>query len=92
MSAEQEYKTISEAASEIGIARPTMYHYINILGIETKRFKLSREKFISVEDVEKIKEVRLKPWLAGEKPATKEDALSILLLEIWSFLESDVGI
>lgn len=74
MSQEPAYKTVSEAAKEIGIKRPTMYHYIKILGIETKGFKLSREKYISAEDVEKIKEVRQKPWLAGERPVKEEDA------------------
>jgi hypothetical protein len=77
MSAEQEYKSISESASEMGLARPTMYHYINILNIQTYKFKLSREKFITVEDFERIKEVRRKPWLAGEKSA-KEDASAAL--------------
>jgi hypothetical protein len=69
-----EYKSISEAASEIGIARSSMYHYIKNLGIETKRFKLSREKYIAAADVERIKEVRDKPWLAGEKEKTEEAA------------------
>jgi hypothetical protein len=82
MSQEQAaYKSISEAAKEIGIKRPTMYHYINILGIKTKKFNFSREKYISAEDVERIKEVRQKPWLAGEK-SVKEDASAALACSV----------
>jgi hypothetical protein len=72
MSTDREYKTISEVAKEIGIARSSMYHYIKLLGIETKKFNLSREKYIAASDVERIKEVRDKPWLAGEREEKPE--------------------
>lgn len=66
--------TIAQAALEVGVKRTSMYYYVNVLGIETKRFKLSREKYISATDVKRIKEIRQKPWLAGEKPGVEEDA------------------
>ena len=74
MGNEREYKTVAEAAQEVGIARSSIYHYIKALGIETKKFNLGREKYISAVDVERIKEVRDKPWLAGEKEQAKEAA------------------
>jgi predicted DNA-binding protein YlxM (UPF0122 family) len=74
MSNEPEYKSISEVAEEMGIVRSSVYHYIKTLGIETKKFKLSREKYIAAADINRIKEVRKKPWLAGEKKKSEEAA------------------
>ena len=62
---EKEYFTIDEAAAIIGVKRSSIYYYINALGIETHRFKLSRNAYIAKADVERIKEAKEKPWLAG---------------------------
>lgn len=65
MSGDKEFLTIDEAAAYVGVKRGTLYNYINELGIETHKFRLDRRTYLSRADVERIKEVKEKPWLAG---------------------------
>lgn len=65
MSEQREYLTIDEAADYVGIKRGVIYNYIGSLGIKTHKFKMDRRTYISRVDVERIKEVKEKPWLAG---------------------------
>jgi hypothetical protein len=88
MPVEPEYISISDAASGMGLARPTMYHYIKILGVQTYKFKLSREKFITVEDFQRIKEARQKPWLAGERSTAIEEDARVPLVDDAEFIRT----
>lgn len=65
MSEQREYLTVEEAAEYVGVKRSTLYYYINQLGIGTHKFLLDRRTYIARTDVERIKEVKEKPWLAG---------------------------
>lgn len=57
-----EYMTLSEAALAVGIKRSSLYYYIDKLHIKTQRYDLNKHTYIAVEDVERIKAVREKPW------------------------------
>jgi len=72
MPEEKEYMTLDEAAQSLGLKRPSLYYYLNALKIERHRFKLNRHTYITKADVERIREVKEKPWLAGE--GTSKDA------------------
>lgn len=67
---EREYLTLDEAAEAIGLKRPSIYHYLNALGIERHRFKFSRHSYITKADVERIKHIKEKPWTANEDEGT----------------------
>jgi len=68
---EKEYMTLDEAAESLRITRATVYNYINVLDIKTHKFKMSKKAYIAKADVERIREVKEKPWLAG--PADRAD-------------------
>jgi excisionase family DNA binding protein len=67
MATEKEYMTMEEAAAYIGLARASIYNYINDLEIKAHKFGRDRRSYIAMSDVERLKEYKEKPWLAGEK-------------------------
>jgi excisionase family DNA binding protein len=62
------YLTYEEAADYLGIRRSSLYTMLVELGIKTHKFKFDRRYYIALEDVKRVKEIREKPWLAGEDP------------------------
>lgn len=64
---DKEYMTYSEAASYVGIGRASIYNYINALDIKPLRFGRDRRKYITIEDVEKMKVFKETPWKFYEK-------------------------
>jgi len=60
------YLTYEEAAEYLGIRRSSLYSMITTLGIKPHKFKLDKKRYLAMEDVKRIKEIREKPWLAGE--------------------------
>lgn len=56
---EQEYIWVDDAARELGVNRSTIYYYKKELGIEHKKFKLDRRRYISRADLERIKAAKL---------------------------------
>jgi hypothetical protein len=71
-SKKKEYYTIEEVGRIVGQKRATVYSRIKGLGIKTHKFKMDRKAYVAAADVEKIKAVLEKPWLAG-KDEEKED-------------------
>lgn len=59
----KEYLALEEAGNYLGLKRSALYNSIAALKIETRKFKLSRKHFLSLSDIERIKEAREKPWL-----------------------------
>lgn len=69
---EKEYLTINEAAQYLGWNRATVYKWVDQLGIKRHKFKLDRRTYLAFSDVERLREIRDKPWLAG--PDDEEEA------------------
>lgn len=63
----QEYLSIDEAAQVIGWNRATVFEWVKELGIEKYKFLRNRKTYLKVSDVERLKEIKEKPWTAGEK-------------------------
>ena len=63
-----------------GIARPCI-KYVDELGMRKYKFRLNRKTYLTGADVEKLKHIKEKPWLAGIEeeragPKSKEGAAS----------------
>ena len=74
----KEYYTIAEVAKMVGRNRATIYSRIDALNIKTHKFNLDRKSYIAATDVEKIKDILVRPWIAGEKTekATEEPSVA----------------
>jgi excisionase family DNA binding protein len=73
---QKEYLTYEEAAEYIGCKRSTLYSLVSDMGITTHKFKYDKKRYLTRADVERIKEIREKPWLAGpdeERQSEPED-------------------
>ena len=63
---EKEYFTYEEALKELGIKRSTLYTMITELGIKPRKFKYDKKRYLAVNDIKRIKEIRENPWKAEE--------------------------
>lgn len=74
----REYLTIDEAAKEIGWNRATVYKYVDALGMKKHKFRLNRRTYLAAADVERLKQIKGKPWLAGEvsEPPGQEEPVA----------------
>lgn len=61
----QEYLSIDDAAKAIGWNRATVYKYVDELGMKKYKFRLNRKTYLAAADVEKLKQIKEKPWMAG---------------------------
>lgn len=59
---EKEYLTYEEAADYLGVGRSTLYTWAKDLGIQAKKFKRDKRRYLAIADVKRIKEIREKPW------------------------------
>jgi hypothetical protein len=64
----QEYLSIDQAAAEIGIDRATVYAWMKELGMQRHKFLRNKKTYIHASDVERLKEIKARPWVAGRKP------------------------
>lgn len=71
---DQEYYSIDEAARAIGWNRATVYDWIKALGLKTHKFVRNRKTYLAAPDVARLKEIKEKPWTAGERKAETENA------------------
>ena len=71
---EPEYLSIDEAARVIGWNRATVYEWVKTLGMKTYKFVRNRKTYLAARDVARLKEIKEKPWKAGEKPTLHEEA------------------
>ncbi|EFH86596.1 MerR family transcriptional regulator [Ktedonobacter racemifer] len=70
----QEYLSIDEAAQIIGWNRATVFEWVKELGMEKHKFLRNRKTYLKVSDVERLKEIKEKPWTAGEKRGSSKNA------------------
>lgn len=61
-SSEKEWMTLEEAAEYIGVARASVYNYMNDLNITTRKFGRDRRGYISLADVKRMKDYKENPW------------------------------
>jgi hypothetical protein len=59
-----EFLSIDDAATEIGWNRVTIFQWIKTLEMETKKFLRNRKTYISRVNVDRIKQIKAKPWIA----------------------------
>lgn len=67
------YLTWQEAMEFLGCKRSTLYQMVNNRDIPTHKFKYDKRRYFARADVERMKQLREQPWLAGEE--TKEEIL-----------------
>ena len=70
----KEFYSIDEIEKLVARNRGTVYNRIKLLGIETRKFPMDRRTYVAAADVEKIKTVIEKPWMAEELGAKPEAA------------------
>jgi predicted site-specific integrase-resolvase len=70
----QEYLTIDEASAEIGWNRATVYDWMKTLGMKKHKFLRNKKTYLHISDVKRLKEIKEKPWTAGEKKSPEEAA------------------
>jgi excisionase family DNA binding protein len=73
---DQEFFTIDEAAQHIGWNRATVYDWVKELGMKTHKFVRNRKSYLAAADVERLKEIKEKPWLAGEAKRNSQETRS----------------
>ncbi len=71
----QEYLSMDEAAEAIGWNKATIYEWLGRLEMKTTKFVGNRKAFLKATEVERLKEIKAKPWTAGEKQSTKEEGV-----------------
>jgi hypothetical protein len=62
----KEFYSIDEIEKIVARNRGTIYNRIKLLGIQTHKFPMDRRTYVAAHDVEKIKTVIEKPWMAKE--------------------------
>lgn len=73
MNEQKEFYSIDEIEKLVSRNRGTVYNRIKLLGIQTHKFEMDRHTYIAADDVERIKKVIEKPWMAQElKKGTSE--------------------
>jgi transposase-like protein len=69
---EQEYLSMADAAAAIGWNRATVYEWVKRLDMKTHKFIGNRKTYLAAADVERLKVIKQKPWIAGEKKSEEE--------------------
>jgi hypothetical protein len=62
----KEYYTLEEAAQLLGRNRATVYNRMGLIKMKGHKFKGDRKTYLSAAEVDQLKNVFEKPWLAGE--------------------------
>lgn len=69
----QEYLSIDEAAEYIGWNRATVFEWVKTLGMEKHKFLRNKRTYLKASDVNRLKQIKEKPWTAGEKPSSDDE-------------------
>ena len=62
MQEDKEYLTVEEAAEGIGVTRATIYNYMSDLKIKTQKFGRTRQRYLSRDQVNLIRDYKDNPW------------------------------
>lgn len=73
---QKEYYTLDETAQILDRNRATVYNRMKIIGMKGHKFKGDRKTYLSPQEVEKLKNVFEKPWLAGEREEAREESVA----------------
>jgi len=57
-----EWVSLEEAARLMGIKRATIYYYLKDLGLSPQRFGRDRKKYLSLAEVERLRDYKANPW------------------------------
>jgi len=68
----RDYLSVDEAAQTIGWNRATVYEWTKRLNLKTYKFIGNRKTYLAEADVERLKEIKDKPWTAGEKKSSRD--------------------
>lgn len=63
---QKEYYTLEEVATLLKRNRATVYNRMGLIDMKGHKFKGDRKTYLSADEVERLKNVFEKPWLAGE--------------------------
>jgi len=69
MDNEQEYITLTQVAKDLAWNKATVYDWIKTLDLKTHKFVRNRNTFLHITDVDRLKEIKAKPWTAGPNTA-----------------------
>ncbi len=64
---EKEYYTIDEVTKLLGKNRVTVYSRMRFIGLKGHKFQGDRKTYLSAKEVEQVRNVFEKPWMAPEK-------------------------
>lgn len=54
----QGYISVDDAATQLKVARATLYYYMKTLKFQTQKFPLDRKAYLRMEDFEQIKSLK----------------------------------
>ena len=69
---EEQFISLDEVAEILGVTRGTMHYYLRTLKIQTHKFPLDRHAYLTLEDFETIKELKVQAGKRGAKRAEKK--------------------
>jgi len=75
----QEYFSVDEVAQIIGWNRATVFEWVKALGMQKYKFLRNRKTYLKASDVERLQEIKQKPWAAGERPNPDDGATQPLV-------------
>ncbi len=64
---DKEFYSIDEAAEIIGWNRATVFAWVKALGMKIHKFERVKKSYLAAADVERLKEIKEKPWTAPER-------------------------
>src|SRR5262249_5883833 len=73
MDKEKDFYSIEEISGIVDRNRGTVYNRIKLLNVQTHKFPMDRRTYVAAADVQKIKTVIEKPWMAKELGAKSEE-------------------
>ena len=76
---EEDYIPINDAAKVIGWNRATVFEWMTTLGMTKHRFLRNKKTYINVRDVNRLKQIKEKPWLVDsiKEEVAKEKVSSL---------------
>lgn len=68
---DKKYISLKDAAERLGVKRPSLYHYVEVLKLEKHKFPLDRQTYLEMADFEKIRTLKAQ---AAERSAASDHA------------------
>ena len=71
---EKEFWTLAEAAEYVGLKRATLYNYMDDLGLKAQKYGRNRRKYLTLAEVERLKEYKDTPWKVKVETRKEDEA------------------